>query len=293
MKIWLSKNSEVSVREQLVAQITLGIGSQDLKIGDKLPSVREIARRFDIHANTVSAAYRELADIGYVEMRLGSGVYICENSKSKVDSKLDQLISKFLKTSQTQGYTLAEIQTRLKQFIQLQPPDHFLIVEDHEGLREIMLEEIGSATNWQTVGISLEEFNRSDSFAGSQVVAFFDKTDKIESKQACIFLKAHSVATSLTGQNRPQEDELIAIVSGWEKFLSMAKMMLVAAKIDPESLIVRSRFEPNWKKGLGEAAMIICDTLTAKEFENDSRLRAFKVISDDSIKELQDFISEK
>jgi DNA-binding transcriptional regulator YhcF (GntR family) len=293
MKIWLSKNSEVSVREQLVAQITLGIGSQDLKIGDKLPSVREVARRFQIHANTVSAAYRELADIGYVEMKLGSGVYVCENSKSKVDSKLDQLIAKFLKTAQKQGYTLAEIQTRLKQFIQNQPPDHFLIVEDHEGLREIMLEEIGAATNWQTVGISLEEFNRSDSFAGSQVVAFFDKTDKIESKQACIFLKAHSVAMALTGQNRPQEDELIAIVSGWERFLTVAKMMLVAAKIDPESLIVRSRLQPNWKKGLKEASMIICDTLTAKEFENDSRLRAFKVISDDSIKELQDFISEK
>jgi DNA-binding transcriptional regulator YhcF (GntR family) len=277
MKIWLSKNSEVSVREQLVAQITLGISSQDLKIGDKLPSVREIARRFQIHANTVSAAYRELAEIGYVEMRLGSGVYICENSKSKVDSKLDQLIAKFLKTSQTQGYTLAEIQTRLKQFIQLQPPDHFLIVEDHEGLREIMLAEIGAATNWQTVGISLEEFNRSDSFAGSQVVAFFDKTDKIESKQSCIFLKAHSVAIALTGQNRPKEDELIAIVSGWEKFLTLAKMMLVAAKIDPETLILRSRQQPNWKKGLSEASMIICDTLSAKHFEKDSRLRAFKI----------------
>jgi DNA-binding transcriptional regulator YhcF (GntR family) len=293
MKIWLSKNSEVSVREQLVAQITLGIGSQDLKIGDKLPSVREIARRFQIHANTVSAAYRELAEIGYVEMRLGSGVYICENSKSKVDSKLDQLIAKFLKTSQTQGYTLAEIQTRLKQFIQLQPPDHFLVVESHEGLRAIILDEIGAATNWQTIGISLEEFNRSDSFAGSQVVAFFDKTDRIESKQSCIFLKANSVAESLTGQNRPKDEDLIAIISGWEKFLELAKTILVAAKVDPESLIVRSRHQPNWKKGLKDASMIICDTLTAKEFENDGRVRAFKIIAETSIAELQSFVSEK
>ena len=293
MKIWLSKNSEVSVREQLVAQITLGIGSQDLKIGDKLPSVREIARRFSIHANTVSAAYRELAEIGFVEMRIGSGVYICENSKSKVDSKLDQLIAKFLKTSQTQGYTLAEIQTRLKQFIQTQPPDHFLVVESHEGLRAIIIDEIGAATNWQTVGISLEEFNRSDSFAGSQVVAFFDKTDRIESKQSCIFLKANSVAENLTGQNRPKDDDLIAIISGWEKFLELAKTILVAAKVDPESLIVRSRHQPNWKKGLKDASMIICDTLTAKQFENDARVRAFKIIAETSIKELQDYTGGK
>ncbi len=61
MKIWLSKNSEVSVREQLVAQISLGIVSRDLRAGDRLPSTRELARRFEIHPNTVSAAYRELA----------------------------------------------------------------------------------------------------------------------------------------------------------------------------------------------------------------------------------------
>ena len=30
MKIWLTKNSEIPVREQIIAQITLGITSGDL-----------------------------------------------------------------------------------------------------------------------------------------------------------------------------------------------------------------------------------------------------------------------
>ena len=54
MQLWLSKNSDVPLREQLTAQIRLAILSHDLKPGQKLPSTRELARRFHIHSNTVS-----------------------------------------------------------------------------------------------------------------------------------------------------------------------------------------------------------------------------------------------
>jgi DNA-binding transcriptional regulator YhcF (GntR family) len=48
MHLWLSKNSEVPIREQLITQIRLAILSDDLKPGQKLPSTRELARRFRI-----------------------------------------------------------------------------------------------------------------------------------------------------------------------------------------------------------------------------------------------------
>src|SRR6185369_6176967 len=60
MRLWLSKNSAASLREQLGTQLTLGVISGDLKPGEKLPSVRELARRYNIHSNTVSAAYRDV-----------------------------------------------------------------------------------------------------------------------------------------------------------------------------------------------------------------------------------------
>jgi GntR family transcriptional regulator len=56
MRLWLSKNSEVPIREQLVTQIVLGIVSNDLKANARLPSTRDLARRYEVHANTVSAA---------------------------------------------------------------------------------------------------------------------------------------------------------------------------------------------------------------------------------------------
>src|SRR3954467_303418 len=78
MRFWLARNSEVPIREQLVTQITLGILSGDLPAGHKLPSTRELARRFRVHANTVSAAYRQLEDEGLLESRRGSGVYVTD-----------------------------------------------------------------------------------------------------------------------------------------------------------------------------------------------------------------------
>src|SRR4051794_22328032 len=132
MRIWLSKNSEVPVREQLATQIMLGIISFDLKPGQRLPSTRELARRFQIHSNTVSAAYRDLAERGWVELRKGSGIYVREHpgeSDGGARLELDQLIGAFLQTARERGYSFGQIQSRIKHLLELQPPDHFLVIE--------------------------------------------------------------------------------------------------------------------------------------------------------------------
>jgi DNA-binding transcriptional regulator YhcF (GntR family) len=56
LRLWVSRNSTVSIREQLSAQLVLGILSGRLAPGERLPSVRALARRLRIHPNTVSAA---------------------------------------------------------------------------------------------------------------------------------------------------------------------------------------------------------------------------------------------
>lgn len=102
MRLWLSKNGEVPLREQLVRQVMLGVLSGDLGPGHRLPSTRELARRFRIHSNTVSAAYRDLERRGWLESRKGSGVYVRpltdEAPRPATDPRLelDQLISAFL-----------------------------------------------------------------------------------------------------------------------------------------------------------------------------------------------------
>jgi DNA-binding transcriptional MocR family regulator len=72
MQLWFARGSEVSIRGQLVTRVVLGILGDDLAPGQRLPSTRELARRFHLHPNPVSAGYRQLARERWVELGVRS-----------------------------------------------------------------------------------------------------------------------------------------------------------------------------------------------------------------------------
>lgn len=291
MKIWLSKNNEIPVREQLTTQIILGVASGDLPVGSRLPSTREIARRFGVHSNTVSGAYQQLAGQGWLEFRQGSGFYVCEAKPENLENSLDKIIAEFFHSAQKQGFSMGEIKTRLLRYFETRQPESLLVIESDFELREILVEEIINKTGWRVESASFEDFQKDQQSSDSILVAMFDETAKIRQivseDTTCIFLKARSVADSMKDERRPTTEDLIAVVSGWEKFLWMAKTMLVAAHIEPECLIIRSTKQPHWKNSLNQASMIICDTVTAGHFPDDKRVRAFQLVSDESLDELK------
>jgi GntR family transcriptional regulator len=93
MQLWFARGGEVTIREQLVTQVILGILSDDLAPGQRLPSTRELARRFRLHPNTVSAGYRQLERERWVEFRHGSGVYVRERKPELVPHRRWRSIS--------------------------------------------------------------------------------------------------------------------------------------------------------------------------------------------------------
>src|SRR3979409_2789667 len=118
MQLWLSHGSEVSIREQLVTQVVLAILSEDLAPGQRLPSTRELGRRFHLHPNTISAGYRQLERERWVEFRHGSGVYVRERKPELVPSSalaLDQLIAKLFRSARELGAPLSTVRSRLRQ----------------------------------------------------------------------------------------------------------------------------------------------------------------------------------
>jgi DNA-binding transcriptional regulator YhcF (GntR family) len=277
MKIWLSKNSEVPVREQLITQIKLGIASGDLAVGTRLPSTREIAQRFTIHSNTVSNAYQILAEQGWLEFRQGSGFYVRESNSENPENSLDKLITQFVQTAQIQGFSIAEIKHRLTRFFDSNQSNRLFIIENDVELRKILIEEIREATKLEVIGASFEDFEQNLSKQGANFAVMFDEKARIS---------AVLPSDSMKGATRPTENDLIAVVSGWEKFLILSKTMLIAAKIEPESLILRSTKEENWRNGLNSASMIICDSLTAQNLPDWQNVRTFRLIADESLNEL-------
>ncbi len=281
------------MREQLVTQIALGVASGDLEVGEKLPSREEIARRFKIHANTVSNAYRELSEQGLIEFRQGSGFYVNEVATGSLEDKIeiDSLVARFFQTAQSLGFSVDEIENSLRRKLDKKKAKSFLVIESDVPLRRILVSEIKEALGARVYGISFEDFENEFAELDSNFVALSDEKPKIDallnSGQSCVYLKSGSVPGAMEGESRPAGDSLIAVVSGWDQFLVMAKTILVAAKVDNETIITRSTAEGDWRRGLESASMIICDSLTAKELPDSKKLRIFRAISEESLNDLK------
>ncbi len=304
MRLWLSKNSDVPLREQLVRQVMLGVVSGDLEPGRRLPSTRELARRFRIHSNTVSAAYRDLERAGWLEMRKGSGVYVrrlgreVSDAHAPLDSRLelDKLISAFFTLARVQGFSLAEVRARLRQKLSEQPPDHFLVIEPDEHLREILLAEIADATGFPARGVGYEECADASHFAGACAVALYSKAEEVRraipSSAPVIFLHTSSVPDALRGERVPAPEALVSVVSRWPAFLEWAHVFLTAAGVESDALDLRDAREEGWERGLRSSAYVIADALTARRMPAGVEARVYRVVADSSLEELRGFVGK-
>ena len=205
MKLWISKNSEVPVAEQLTTQIMLAINSGELKANQKLPSTRELARRFALHSNTVNAAYRDLARRGWLHFKKGSGVYVrglAPGVSLDGQLQLDQLISAFIKMAREKGFTLAEIRSRVKGWLDFQPPDHFLVIEPDPELRKILLAEISESTGFPVQGVGPEACRKPAVLAGGVPVALYGRAEELKEAASarCVLHHASVAVGGGTGQ---------------------------------------------------------------------------------------------
>ncbi len=311
MKFWLSKNSAVPLREQLATQIMFGIVSNDLQPGQKLPSTRELARRFQIHLNTVSAAYRDLASRGWVEFRKGSGIYVrplpldeenaagenADGSALDTQHELDKLVSSFLQAARARGFTPDELTARLAHRLNAPPPDHFLIVERDAELRRILIAEICEACEFTVRGMSPEDCAKAKDLTCAMPVAMYGQAQAaraaLPSGMSCELIRTRSVSETMRGEEAPPPpDALIAVVSRWPEFLRWSRTILIAAGIDAAALSFHDARTKNWRRGLRASAFVITDAVTAAELPAGCTTRLFRIISNDSIKRLR-ALSEK
>ncbi len=69
-------DSSEAIYLQLCKQIIIGIANAEIKDGDNLPSVRELAEEVGINMHTVNKAYRLLRQEGYLKVDRRHGAII-------------------------------------------------------------------------------------------------------------------------------------------------------------------------------------------------------------------------
>lgn len=76
MRILLEQQSGEPIYQQIVEAIKFQIALGRLAVGDRLPSIRELADDLQINTRTVVKAYEELVRAGLAVMQQGRGVFV-------------------------------------------------------------------------------------------------------------------------------------------------------------------------------------------------------------------------
>ncbi len=105
---------------QLAQRIRRQIVRGDLKPGEKLPSVREMAVESGVNPNTVQRTYSELERMEIVETRRGQGTFVTEQThilEQLRDQLKEEQIRRFVRDMEEMGYSNEEMIEGLKDFL--------------------------------------------------------------------------------------------------------------------------------------------------------------------------------
>lgn len=99
MIIELDMNSSTPIYVQLRNQIVMGIGRGELKLGESLPTVRQLAQDIGVNTMTVNKAYQILKTEGYIKIDRRHGAIVSDNIdmdivfREKLENELELLLS--------------------------------------------------------------------------------------------------------------------------------------------------------------------------------------------------------
>ncbi len=118
-KIILDFRSDEPLYLQIAHQMEQLVGKGELKLGDQLPTVRELATELRINFNTVGRAYRVLDESRLISTQRGRGTYIWEQPtdekiKQLKMKSLEELARNYLNESSLLGFTLDNAIDELK-----------------------------------------------------------------------------------------------------------------------------------------------------------------------------------
>jgi GntR family transcriptional regulator len=279
MQIRISKGSEIPIQEQIAEQIIFGIATEELKPGQALPSVRELARRLKIHRNTVSRVYAELVRRSWLTRRKGSRLMVRsldEFTRVTRVQDLDAMINAVIRVAREGGHSLQQLRQQVRERLLAQPPDHILVIDDDPGLRQLLQEEIRPAVRWPLRGCSQEQLRLNQGLAVGalpvvaqhhlpEVALLLPETRPAISVTYCLADEHLRMIRSL------REPSIIALVSVSGIFLKTARGLL-ASVLENRHTLCEFLWPLQKASDVRAAALVFCDTIAFHHVRHPHRV---------------------
>jgi GntR family transcriptional regulator len=117
-KVHVDFRSEEPIYLQIARQIEDMVADGILKVGDQLPTVREMATELSINFNTVARAYRLLDESRIISTQRGRGTYIWEKPSDGSrhvlkEAALENLLIDMINEIKRRGYSREEVMDAL------------------------------------------------------------------------------------------------------------------------------------------------------------------------------------
>src|SRR5947199_2629164 len=89
----IERGSSTPISRQMAEQIAALCAGESLKVGDRLPSVRQLAQQLAVNQNTVLRVYERLTAEGLLEMRHGEGTFVAGSaSRRRMEKQRRQFV---------------------------------------------------------------------------------------------------------------------------------------------------------------------------------------------------------
>lgn len=114
----INEKSGVPVWVQIRNHLLFLIKSEQIKPGDVLPTVRELAARLGVNYNTVHKVYQDLEADGLICSSRGKRSFVADVDSGKLDlpeSPVDLVIDELVRVARESSITLADVLLRVEQ----------------------------------------------------------------------------------------------------------------------------------------------------------------------------------
>ncbi len=297
MDIVLNRRGGVAVRDQLVAQLEMKILAGSLTHGQRLPSVRALARRLKVHHNTVSAAYQDLEASGHVTLQRGSGVFVRQAGPTALPEArgLDEMIRLALHTAFKKGFTGPEVRSAVERWLAAAPPARALVVDPSAEMGELLAEEVRQVVKAPVDSCSIDMLASEPARAQGALLVVLpyhvEAVRRIVPGAAVQVVTLELSAADLDAMLKVAPGSIVLAVSHSPTVLPFASVLLRSLRGDDvhaeTSLLSRPA---EWRRLVRAADLVLADVLSAAVVmkARPRRLREVRMVPAQALERLRE-----